>query len=248
MSDTSLKTGSDARTAKFAAMVSAACDGVLDLVAKLQPLAEAIAEAQEEHGARCYAAYFEKQHLPAAEASVLGVFVLKLGNEFRERRLAERSAASLIKRLAQAETSLKISRCAQKIRIECERKSKMADALAQACWKAGVNDVSSLLTAAANRDEMACSRLRESVGKISRELVDPRGRDLILETATHAVFLAFLRDMAKDWKYTYDAIEGFCSDARTAVTYTALALDRSTRKRAFNPQPAYQLVCTGQLR
>jgi hypothetical protein len=205
-----------------------ACECILQWALKLQPLAAGFARAKEEHRARCYAAHFKKEDLAPAEAEILGVLVPRLGVQFQKRRSLIRSAGQLLRPLACARTTLVISRQAQLLSELCERGGEIGEALYGAGLTQSREELRSLLKAASERDANACYRLQQAGAKGYRRLPKSRGRQLTLESATHAVFLAILKEEGKRWGYTDHQYRVCFSDARTAATSEAFKLYRSS--------------------
>ena len=221
---------------------------IFEWALKLQRLAQAIARAAEEHGARCYAAYLTEENMPPAEAEALGWLIPRLGAQFQERRLAQRSAAQLLNGVVTAKTTLVISRRARVLRAHCEHCSKIGQALFGLGLTDSWNDLRALLTAASERDANACLRLQKVAAGVYKTLPKSRGQNLTLESATHAVFLALLREEGKRWTYTWNHVEEYFSDARTAVTSKVFGRYNSSGQPAFKPRSAHNLVRAGAVR
>jgi hypothetical protein len=226
----------------------AICERILGAAIKLQRLAQAIAGAQEEHAARCYTAHFKDEKLPVAEAEALGWLVPRLGAQFQQRRWVERSAAQLLSPLERAKTTLVISRQARLLREHCEQGSEIGEALYGAGLTESREGLRSLLKAASERGADACGRLQSVASRAYRTLPKSRGRKLTLENATHAVFLAILKEEGKCWTYSWSEVEGCFSDARTAVTSKALNLYSPVGHPTINSRSAHKLVRAGAVR
>jgi hypothetical protein len=222
-------------------LLKQACECLDGIVICLRPVAEALSRLEGSDPVPGYEAYLKK-YMSQFEARIAARFVLGLGVEFRARRLAERSTASIVNTIARCGTSLKISRRARKLRGKCEQDQGINDALARAFRAAGLPDPSSLLEEAASGDEVACAALRQACSRVHPLLFQPRGRPLDLATATHAVFLYLLREMDLKWTYTWHTGKERFTDLRTVATCEAWGRFNRACEPLFNPRPAWRLV------
>jgi hypothetical protein len=225
------------------------CEWIEEVALKLQPIAEAIARAQDLREVRCYTEAFKSQNLRAIEAQALGAMVPLLGAQFRDRRSAEREAVSVLIKVVAAKTPLVISRQAQRLKRENQGGKNTEALFRTGLWRTR-EDLRISLNAASERDPQACARLQQAARKIIADelLPNPRGQKLSLETATHAVYLGILKEEGERWGYTDDVFKGYFADPRTAATCEAFKLYKISGKPAFNPKSAYNLVRAGAVR
>jgi hypothetical protein len=177
------------------------------------------------------------------QARWMSLFIKRKGPELATDLNAARRLSAVVRRITKSVENVPIrARLAREIAMawanSAEARRLLEIGLSSSRAHLSVWDFEGLVHRAENQDPEACRELGRVAQEIAPFMLDPRGRPISDETATHALLLAALEEYGHPQSFTRDAISGAFVDRATRATRAAMDNLR------FDPRKAVKVWAT----